>query len=108
MCIRNIKESFNKEFDELLRMKEAEIARISEKNVRINKISNDLKANETLVEPSLDPDEQPERYLQVKDDEVTVERYISEEERQRMEERAKEEEQRRLKEMVRGVGLKLH
>ena len=100
-CIQNIKESFNKEFDDLLRIKEAEITRISEKNVRIAKISHDLKANETVIEPTLDPEEQPERYLQVKDEEVKVERYISEEERLRMEERAKEEEQRRLKEMVR-------
>ena len=56
--------------------------------------------DEKLVEPSLDPDEQPERILRVNDEEVKVERYISEEERLKREEKAKEEEQRRLKEMV--------
>ena len=60
-----IKESFNKEFDEVIRLKENEIAHINERNVRINKIMNDLKVDEKLVKPCLDSFEQPEALLTV-------------------------------------------
>lgn len=131
-----IKESFNKEFEEVFRLKKAEIARIQEKNVRISKIISQLKLEEAIVQPSLDADEEPERLLTVEvshvirearvmntsslyrcnltgcnfvcgcfsvcpqDDEITVEKYISPEERRRMEEAEKQEKQRRLAEMV--------
>ena len=98
--LRNIKEVFNKEFDEVLRMKEVEIGRIQEKNLRINKIAHDLKVDEKLVKPSLDAEEQPERLLSVQDEEVTVEKYISDEVQKKMEEKAKEDEERKLKEKV--------
>lgn len=60
-----IKESFNKEFEEVFRLKKAEIARIQEKNVRISKIISQLKLEEAIVQPSLDADEEPERLLTV-------------------------------------------
>ena len=60
-----IKEAFNKEFEEVLRLKRVEIARIQEKNVRISKIISQLKLYETIVQPSLSPDEEPERLLVV-------------------------------------------
>ena len=60
-----IKEAFNKEFEEVLRLKRVEIARIQEKNVRISKIISQLKLDETIVQPSLNPDEEPERLLVV-------------------------------------------
>ncbi len=81
-------------------MKESEIARINEKNVRIKKIAHDLKVDEKIIEPTLDSYEQPERILHVADHEVTIERYMSEEDRIKMEEKNKEEEERKLKEMV--------
>lgn len=103
-CVRRIKENFNKEFDEVLRLKEAEISRILEKNTRICKIANDLKVDEPLVVPSLHSEEQPERLLTVQEEEVTVEKYVSPEEKKRLEKAAKIEEERRLKEKVcRGV-----
>ena len=64
-CIHRIKVEFNKEFDEVCRLKEAEIARILEKNVRIRKIISQLKLEEKVVEPSLHMMEQPERLLVV-------------------------------------------
>ena len=64
-CIHRIKETFNKEFEEVFRLKEAEIARIKEKNVRIRKIINQLQLDEELVQPSLLPVEQPESLLTV-------------------------------------------
>ena len=98
-CIYRIKEAFNKEFSEAFRAKENEIARVREKNVRISKIINQLKLDDTLIEPTLDKDEQPDRLLVVDDFEVTVEKYISPEEQKRMEEAEKAEEARRLAEM---------
>ena len=64
-CVYRIKEAFNKEFEEVLRLKRVEIARIQEKNVRISKIISQLKLDETIVQPLLSPDEEPERLLVV-------------------------------------------
>ena len=60
-----MKETFNKEFDEVFRLKKAEIARIQEKNLRIRKILGQLKLEDPIVQPSLDVDEEPERLLKV-------------------------------------------
>ena len=84
----------------MLRQKGLELSRIQEKNVRIRKIANDLKLNEEIIEPSLDSDEQPERLLTVTDEEITIEKYISPEERKRLQAVAQEEEERKLREMV--------
>ena len=94
-----IKETFNKEFDEVFRQKKMEIARIKEKNVRISKIIQQLKLSDALVSPSLDNDETPDRLLVVRDDEILVEKYISPEEQEKMKEEAAQEEVRRLAEM---------
>lgn len=98
-CVYRIKETFNKEFDEVFHQKGMEIARIKEKNVRISKIIQQLKLSDALVNPSLDEDEMPERLLVVDNDEILVEKYISPEEQKKMEEEAKQEEARRLAEM---------
>ena len=95
-CIYCIKEQFNKDFDEIMRMKVNEIARIKEKNVRIAKIISQLKLDEPLVQPTLELIEEPERLLVVEEAEVTVEKYVSPEEKKRQEEAAKLEEERRL------------
>lgn len=84
----------------MLHQKTLEIARIQEKNIRIKKISNDLKLNEEICDPKLDSDEEPERLLKVTDEEIEIEKYISPEERKRLEEVAKEEEERKIREMV--------
>ncbi len=94
-----MKETFNKEFSDAFRAKENEIARIREKNIRISKIISQLKLNDSLIEPSLDIEEQPDRLLSVDDSEVTVEKYISPEELKRIEEAEKSEEARILAEM---------
>lgn len=94
-----MKEAFNKEFDEVFHQKTTEIARITEKNIRISKIINQLKLEDKLVQPKLDSDEQPERLLTVDDSEVTVEKYVSPEEQKRLDEAAKQEEIKRLAEM---------
>lgn len=76
-----------------------EIARIREKNIRINKIIQQLKLSDALVSPSLDYDETPDRLLSVGDEEILVEKYISPEEQEKIKEEAKKEEAIRIAEM---------
>ena len=84
--------AFNKEFDEVFKQKEAEIKRVKEKNDRIRKILGDLEIDENVFEPEMSVDEKPELLLEVKNDEVTFEKYISPEEKLRLEEQARIEE----------------
>ncbi|CAI8036584.1 Cilia- and flagella-associated protein 43 [Geodia barretti] len=98
-CMHRIAETFNKEFEEVARLKQAEIARIREKNVRISKIIQQLQLTEQLVQPTLQSEEQPEGMLTVQDEEVRVEKYLSPEERQKEEEAMRLEEERKLAEM---------
>ena len=84
--------AFNKEFDEVFKQKEAEIKRVKEKNDRIRKILGDLEIDENVFEPVMSVDEKPELLLEVKNDEVPFEKYISPEEKLRLEEQARIEE----------------
>lgn len=84
--------AFNKEFDEIFKQKEAEIKRVRERNDRIKKILGDLEIDEKVFEPEMSVDEKPELLLEVKDGEVPFEKYISEEEKLKLEEQAKIEE----------------
>ena len=84
--------AFNKEFDEIFKQKEAEIKRVKERNDRIKKILVDLEIDEKVFEPEMSVDEKPELLLEVKDGEVPFEKYISEEEKLKLEEQAKIEE----------------
>ncbi len=49
----------------MFRLKQAELARIQEKNVRIRTIISQLKLDDAIVQPSLDSDEQPDKLLTV-------------------------------------------
>ena len=91
-AIYRIKVAFNKEFDDVFKQKEAEIKRVKEKNERIRKILGDLELNEKVFEPAMSVDEKPELLLEVKDNEVPFEKYISPEEQIRLDEQAKIEE----------------
>ena len=84
--------AFNKEFDEIFKQKEAEIKRVKERNDRIKKILGDLEIDEKVFEPEMSVNEKPELLLEVKDGEVPFEKYISEEEKLKLEEQAKIEE----------------
>lgn len=97
-AIFRIKVAFNKEFEEVFVKKEQEIAKIKEKNKRITKILSDLDLDEPIVEPELSVHEKPERLLTVADSEVTVEKYLTPEQKKKMEELQKLEEERRLRE----------
>lgn len=97
-AIHRIKVAFNKDFDEVFLKKEQEISKIKDKNKRITKILNDLDFNESTVEPQMSVMEKPEQLLTVEDSEVKVEKYLTPEQRKKLEEKQKAEEERRLRE----------
>uniref|UniRef100_A0A7M4F3D5 Cilia- and flagella-associated protein 43 n=1 Tax=Crocodylus porosus TaxID=8502 RepID=A0A7M4F3D5_CROPO len=68
--IYRVKTAFNKEFDIVARQKEQEIARVKERNLRIQEILTQLDLQEEVWEPTLTDDEIPERVLTVQDSEV--------------------------------------
>ena len=98
--IYQIKKSFNSAFHEVYRSKMAEVKRIEEKNVRIKKILTDLGLDDVILEPVIDAVERPESLLEVKDSEVTFERFITKEEQIKIDEENKRDEERRLAEMA--------
>ncbi|XP_026523209.1 cilia- and flagella-associated protein 43 [Notechis scutatus] len=75
--IYNVKSAFNKEFDSVARMKELEIARVKEKNIRISQILNQLDIKEEIWVPTLMDNEKPERALVVQESEIKVEKYLT-------------------------------
>ncbi|XP_048362773.1 cilia- and flagella-associated protein 43 isoform X2 [Sphaerodactylus townsendi] len=75
--IYNVKTAFNNEFDSVSRMKELEIARVKERNVRISEILKQLEIQEEIWEPTLTNNETPERDLIVLDSEIKVEKYLT-------------------------------
>ncbi|XP_009879924.1 PREDICTED: WD repeat-containing protein 96 [Charadrius vociferus] len=98
--IYKVKTAFNKEFDIVARQKEQEIARVRERNLRIRKILAQLDLQVEVWEPALTDDEIPERALTVQDSEIKVEKYLSQQEREKAEMLAKLEMERRLAAMV--------
>lgn len=66
-----MKTAFNKDFDTVTRMKEMEIGRIKERNVRISEILNQLEIQEEIWVPTLTDNEKPDQDLRVQDSEVS-------------------------------------
>ncbi|KAJ3262629.1 Cilia- and flagella-associated protein 43 [Boothiomyces macroporosus] len=96
-CILDIKESFLKKFKEMCKMKQDDIMKIEEKNERIAAILAQLQIQEKIFHPEFDEDEVPESIMEVKDSEVTVERFLNAEELKKLEaKRLKDEEWKRL------------
>lgn len=88
----SLKEAFNKEFEEFQIFKENKIMQIQEKNQRKKEILTDLKIEEELFEPKSHLAEAPDHILSIKQEEITVEKYLT------AEERAIEDEKRRIEE----------
>ena len=91
--IREMKISFNKKFDNCFATKEEKLDEIRNKNGRIQEILNELKVQEEYFTPTWNDSEFPQRVVEVKDDEIPVDKYVSEAERKKM----AEEEEERLK-----------
>ncbi|XP_010283130.1 PREDICTED: WD repeat-containing protein 96, partial [Phaethon lepturus] len=98
--IYKVKTAFNKEFDIVARQKEQEIARVKERNLRIREILAQLDLQMEVWEPALTDDEIPERALTVQDSEIKVEKYLTQQEREKAEMLAKLEMERCLAAMV--------
>ncbi|KAM6066889.1 cilia- and flagella-associated protein 43 [Chlamydotis macqueenii] len=94
--IYKVKTAFNKEFDIVARRKEQEIAQVKERNLRIREILAQLDLQVEVWEPALTDDEIPERVLTVQDSEIKVEKYLTQQEREKAGMLAKLEMERRL------------
>lgn len=66
-----MKTAFNEEFDIVVQKKEQEIARVKERNQKIQEILEQLELQVEVWEPVLTDDEMPERALTVQDSEVS-------------------------------------
>ncbi|CAO2585808.1 Cilia- and flagella-associated protein 43, partial [Lemmus lemmus] len=113
--IYNVKNAFNSEFDAAYKQKEIEIARVKERNVRIEEIISDLELEEKVWQPVFEDCEKPERALVVEDDEIPFQKYLapwqklktamttSSEREQLRQAQASNERQRGLMDMMGGV-----
>ncbi|ELU02415.1 hypothetical protein CAPTEDRAFT_160880 [Capitella teleta] len=97
-AIHRIKKAFNEEFVDVYKKKEQEISKIQEKNKRIKKILADLDMPIEVYEPEMGVVEKPELLLTVNDHEVKVEKFLTPEQRKKLEEEKKLEDERRMKE----------
>ncbi|XP_059707908.1 cilia- and flagella-associated protein 43 isoform X1 [Haemorhous mexicanus] len=94
--IYKVKAAFNEEFDMVVQKKEQEIARVKERNLKIQEILEQLDLQVEVWEPVLTDDEMPERMLTVQDSEIKAEKYMTQEEKEQAEMLAKLEMERRL------------
>ncbi|KAI8926587.1 WD40-repeat-containing domain protein [Entophlyctis helioformis] len=92
--ILDIKTEYNDRFKDMAKTKQDEMTKIEEKNERITTILGQLQLQESVYHPELDDDEVPSRIIEVLDSEVKIERFITAEERKRLEEKRKQEEER--------------
>ncbi|EGR30550.1 hypothetical protein IMG5_129360, partial [Ichthyophthirius multifiliis] len=95
--IFKIKEEFNKEFDKIQVLRQSQVDLIAEKVKRVEEILNELRRSEDLFQPNVNLFETPENILKVDVKEIHFEKYLTREEREKMEkDRLREEERIRL------------
>lgn len=94
--IFKIKEEFNKEFDKMTSSRQVQVDMIVEKNKRIEEILNELHRYEDVFEPNKNLLENPERILEVDPSEIHFKKFLTREERDKIEkDRLKEEDRLR-------------
>ena len=74
-----LRKYFNSQFKKVFNQKKAELTRIQEKNARIEKIQEELGLPIGTTAPTLDEWEMPEYVFTVKDEEVNVEKVLTDE-----------------------------
>ena len=95
--IIKIKEVFNGEFNKLMQYRQNQNELINDKNKRIVEICEELKKPQEMIIGQKNLFENPETLLEVKPSDIGFKRYLSKEEREKLEkERLKEEERQRL------------
>jgi hypothetical protein len=92
--IRKLKKEFNKEFEELCNAKSEQISIINEKNQKIEELLKDLKESMDKFEIKKHKSEQPELILKVQDSDISIPKFLTKEERQKLEEEKRKEEER--------------
>eukprot|EP01022_Parablepharisma_sp_SALTPOND_P004031 TRINITY_DN1173_c0_g1_i1.p1 TRINITY_DN1173_c0_g1~~TRINITY_DN1173_c0_g1_i1.p1 ORF type:complete len:1181 (-),score=200.28 TRINITY_DN1173_c0_g1_i1:8215-11757(-) len=92
--IRRMKKEFNKEFETLCNYKSEQISLIKEKNQKIEELERDLKESVEKFEIQEDKREQPEHILKVYDSDIKIPKYLTKEEREKLEEEKRKEEER--------------
>jgi hypothetical protein len=92
--VADLQRSFNAEFQSFMDKKKALLDRIAEKNVRINEIIAELRLANDTQDLQLGESEIADTCLNVKDEEVGVEKVLSEEEKNRIEQERLEAEAR--------------
>ena len=75
--IVHLKNTFNKEFDDVYMSKKQEITRVAERVDRIKQILIDLKSEDNVVIPAFKKIEIPESFLVVEDSEIKFEKYLT-------------------------------
>ena len=98
--INHLKNTFNKEFDDVYASKKQEITRIAERSDRLKQILQDLKSEETVSVPKFTNIEMPESYLVVEDSEIRFDKYLTAAEEEEKAEKERLEELRRKLEEV--------
>jgi len=96
--IQKLKKHFNEQFNQSYRQKEAELNRIYEHNLRIEQIQAELELPIGTQTPEMDVWERPEVAFVVKDEEVKVERVLTDGQQAQL------DEERRLEELRRAAG----
>lgn len=91
--VRSMQKHFNELFVELQRSKEEEKDKIESRNQRIEAILKELKRAEPVEHVPLFDDERPEHVLEVTDEDIGFEKYVTEAERKQI---AEEAERKRL------------
>ncbi|XP_041271676.1 cilia- and flagella-associated protein 43 [Onychostruthus taczanowskii] len=94
--IYKVKTAFNEEFDMVVQQKEQEIARVKERNLKIQELLEQLDLQVEVWEPVLTDEEMPERVFTVQDSEIKAEKYMTQEEKEQAEMQAKLDMERRL------------
>lgn len=96
--IFELKRDYNKEFESLEKFKEDSLFTIKEKNEAIKELLLNLKTEDEIFEPQSHPLENPDLIFEVKDDEILVEKYLTKEERAKL-----DEEKRKIDERERAL-----
>ncbi|XP_078007743.1 cilia- and flagella-associated protein 43-like [Phascolarctos cinereus] len=94
--IYKIKTTFNNEFHATFQQKMLEIARVRERNIRIQEIITNLELGEEVWQPEIEDCEKPDLILTVEEDEIKVEKYLTPWQREHAERAAALELQQRL------------
>ena len=92
--IFELKRDYNKEFDALEKFKEDSTFTITEKNEMIKELLFNLKQEEEIFEVQKHPLEDPELILKVDESEVGVEKFLTKEERAKLEEELRKQAER--------------